>query len=216
MKQEWDSHWKKLGNDTFGKICTFYRVSIISNAVAFFIEKYFPKEGIFVECGSGTSQSSVKIKKHKRKIIALDISMNALKEAAKISQNDFLVNADIFRMPFKNNSIRGIWNLGVMEHFRKEEIKLIMKEFSRVLKPGSYALLFWPPLYGHYHFSTSAIEFVSRKLLKKKVDLFPDEVSLFSGKIRINEIAKKAGFSKCEIFYTPRDLFTYAIVACRK
>ena len=129
---------------------------------------------------------------------------------------DKAICADIMHLPFKSNSIDGLWNLGVMEHFTKQEIIKALAEFARVLKPGSYAVLFWPPKIGHYHLMTNSIEFFSNRVLGKKIDLFPDEISLYSPSLGIAHMARSCGFSECIVEFTIRDLLTYAVVICRK
>jgi SAM-dependent methyltransferase len=57
---------------------------------------------------------------------------------------DWRVCGDIFKLPFQDDSVDGIWNVGVMEHFTHEQIDRIMSELYRVLKPGSPIILLWP------------------------------------------------------------------------
>src|SRR3989338_7450278 len=111
----WDSYWSKSEHSLYGKLCEIYRKRIMAHAVAYFFRKYFPKKGIFLEAGSGTSQTSVKIKKEDRKLIALDISSLALKKTMEIPQIDYRVKASIFQLPFKDSSLDGVWDLGVLE-----------------------------------------------------------------------------------------------------
>ena len=130
-KNTWDEHWSQLENSFFNKVLKSVRYNIIANEVACTLNKNFPPEGIFVDCGSGTSQTAIKIIKKNRKFIALDISYPILKYAQKnIKLMDYFVNADLFKLPFKNSSIEGIWNLGVMEHFNLEEINQILNDFQ--------------------------------------------------------------------------------------
>lgn len=215
---QWEKHWNSLNKEssTFGRFCSFYRTRVIANAVSHYLERYFPEEGFFAECGSGTSQTSVKLDKKSRKIAAVDISMQALHQASKIRQNDACIKASVFSMPFKDSSLDGLWNLGVMEHFTSEEIDAALLEFNRVLKKGSSAVLFWPPKYGPVAFGIFFTENFSKHILRKQLELFPDEVSRLSSEIKIKEKAKKAGFSDLKIHYSPRDLFTHKIVVLKK
>ena len=52
VSNEWDKHWSNeiLSLNSFFK---FYRKYVMSNALSFFFEKYFPKKGMFVELGHG-------------------------------------------------------------------------------------------------------------------------------------------------------------------
>jgi len=219
MKQtgnkNWEKHWNKLDESFVGKFFSFYRKNIIANAVAYYLDKYFPHKGTFVECGSGSSQTTIKLNKRNRKIIALDLSPAALKLAKEVKQIDECIVGDIFKLPFKDSSIDGIWNLGVMEHFEEKDIAKILSEFSRVLKEDSYAILFWPPKLGPVNLTLTSLESIA-KVFGKNLDFFPDEISLLSKKIDLKKLAFEADFSKVEVKRSLRDLFTHAIVIFKK
>ena len=124
------------------------------------------------------------------------------------------MRADIRKLPFKDNSIDGIWNLGVMEHFSKKEIHAILNEFKRVLKKDGTMLIFWPPRYSLAHIFFSSIETAAR-ILGKKIQIFPDEPSLLHSKKEAKEMMKKAGLN-AECFFNYRDGFCHIIVMARK
>ena len=94
MKKEWDGQWERLDNSLFGRICTLYRKWFISPNVKYITNKYFPKKGIFVECGSGTSESSFRVKKYSRLLIPLDVSYDILKCSRRFSQFSDPINAE--------------------------------------------------------------------------------------------------------------------------
>ena len=75
MSKDWDTYWKREGKSS---IFTFVRTRIIASELSSILERYFPKTGKFVDCGSGSSETSIKIKKHNRELIALDLSEIAL------------------------------------------------------------------------------------------------------------------------------------------
>ena len=75
-------------------------------------------------------------------ITAVDSSLDALKTYARtVPAAKSVRHASIKNLPFDANSFDGIYNLGVMEHFHKDEIMVIAREFQRVLKPGGRLLL---------------------------------------------------------------------------
>ncbi len=213
--KNWNLHWLKLNKSLLGNFCSFYRKNIIANAVAYYLDKYFPSEGTFVECGSGTSQTTIKLNKRDRKIIALDIAPSALELAKQVKQVDECVVGNILNLPFEDSSINGVWNLGVMEHLTEDEIKKALSEFSRVLKEGNYAVLFWPPKIGPVNITITIIEAIA-KTFGKKIDLFPDEINLLSSKIDLKKLAFECNFSKVEVKRSLRDAFTHAIVIFKK
>lgn len=218
MKKVWDQRWNKLNEKPgiTGRLLTFYRKKIIANAVSHYIERYFPEKGIFVEMGSGTAQTSVKIRKKQRTIIALDISRPALMQAKKIPQVDKVVQGNILHLKFKNNSIDGIWNVGVMEHFNEQEITRILKEFERVLKPGSYALLFWPPVYGSTIMFFGFMEMFINLLKKEKFHFFPDEPTRYKSKAQLHRMLSKTKLKFVATHFNCMDFFTHAVVVCQK
>ncbi len=215
IKKEWDEHWEKTNKSVFGRILSLFRKFVLAYAVRHYHEKYFPVKGIFLETGCGTAQTSIKIIKHKRKYVAIDISEKALKKAKKIKVFDEFVKSDIRKLPYKNESIDGIWNLGVMEHFSPVEIQKILKETKRVLKKDAVALLFWPYEYAPYQLLLKLISGIGR-LLGKKIEFFPNEPSRLKSKKQAEESVLKAGFSECKVYYNFRDLFSYMVVVCRK
>ena len=52
--------------------------------------------------------------------------------------------ASIFALPQADESVDGVYNLGVLEHFTGEDIRSILREFHRVLRVGGKVLVFWP------------------------------------------------------------------------
>ena len=214
-KDQWNEHWNKTNKSMFGKILSVFRKCVLAHAVKHYHEKYFPKRGIFLETGCGTSQTSIKINKHQREYIAIDISEEALKEARKISIFCGFVKADIRKLPYKSESIDGVWNLGVMEHFSQNEIQNILKETKRVLKKGHVAMFFWPYKYAPYQILLKIISGIG-KLFGKQINFFPNEPSQLNSKKQAKEIVLKAKFSECDVHYNLRDMLSYMVVICKK
>lgn len=215
MKDNWENHWKNLNKNKsiLGKIYKFNRKKLIAGLIANSFKKYFPKEGIFVDAGCGTSQTSIKINKDGKILVGIDLSYNILKEARNYL--NYTINADIFKLPFKNKSIDGIWNAGVMEHFTLEEINQILNEFKRVLKKKGICLLFWPAVYGPVNITTKALEFILNKILRRNYKFFPDEVSQLKSKKWISKIILKH-FKNCRVYWPLKGGLIYHLVICYK
>ncbi|MBI1935306.1 class I SAM-dependent methyltransferase [Candidatus Woesearchaeota archaeon] len=213
---EWDEHWSSRKFVSLNFAFKFYRKHVMSNALSYFFEKYFPKDGIFVECGSGTSLTSFKVMKHKRRLIALDLSIKAIMEARKIRKIDYFVQSDILRLPFKPESVDGIWNLGVMEHLTQAEIDKAMGEFQRVLKKGSYVVLFWPPVYSSTGIAYRIIEKMIKIATGKDFRFYPDEISRLSSREEGASIMKRNGFRDCRVFFPWRNCFGDLVVVAKK
>jgi len=142
---EWDLHWRGQRNSIFGRVCSLYRRQIRARSVAYHFEQFFPRQGLFAECGSGSSETSSRIKVYQRTLIAVDFSQEALARAARRSQISQCLQADIRQLPFDDESLDGIWNLGVMEHFPDAEQHAVLNEFHRVLRKGGRLMMWWPP-----------------------------------------------------------------------
>ncbi len=213
---EWDRHWSnKFVN--LNAFFNLYRKLIMSNALSYFVERYFPKEGTFVEAGSGSSLTSNLLKKHNRKFIAVDISQKALEEAKKSRKIDEVVHADITKsLPFADESIDGIWNLGVMEHFTQEEIDSSMQEFFRVLKKGAYIIMFIPPVYSSTGMAYRTIEKLIYLIRRKVYRFYPDEISRLKSKKDGVEMAERNGFVDAKVFFPWRNCFGDLVVVGKK
>ena len=208
-KRHWDSYWiKKEDNPLFN----FYRKQIFARAVDYYINRYFPRKGVFVEAGCGSGQTSARISKHKRTLIAVDFSAVALKGARKNKKFDRLIQADISKLPFKSNSIDGIWNLGVMEHLTEKDIKKALDEFYRVLKKDRHIILFWATKITPYQLCLDSYN----RLFKKNFQLFPDEHNRLASKTHARKIISKTRFKGCSVFFSWRDLFTDIVIVARK
>src|SRR5689334_12292368 len=160
----WDSHWLSLGNrdsrSVFGLLFSGVRRVIFRPAVRFFLDKFFPSEGVFVEGGCGTGESSASVPRRKRRFVGVDFSTIALEQAKSTNCFDSLVCADLFKFPFSSSSIDGIWNLGVMEHFERAALIESLVEFRRVLKPGGMLVIFWPAEAKLFRWGLAPIEIV--------------------------------------------------------
>jgi len=100
-KEEWDRHYIKHNPDTlFQKFCSIYRRLFISNLVKKYADKFLPENGVIVEAGCGTGESSAKIPKRNRTFVAVDISVHPLINH-KNPKVDIKLQGDLFDLPFK-------------------------------------------------------------------------------------------------------------------
>lgn len=214
-KEEWDKQWEKLDSTLFGKICSLHRKIFISRFVAHLTEKYFHKKGVFVEAGCGTCESSARIKSYERMLIPIDYSEFILKVPLpkKFSRP---VVADIRKMPFEDNTIDGLWNLGVMEHFSEEDMILVLNEFHRVLKKNAYAILLIPPIFGSSEVFLGAIERMINIFKKEKFHFMTEEITPVRSRRHITDIVNRSSLRVYQTYFSPRDLFTYYAVICKK
>ena len=220
-KQGWNEYWespkKSLGAVVYRIIAAFYRVFIIKPSVNYFIKKYFPRGANLLHAGCGSGQVDIDICNYVS-ITALDISIKALNIYKKVNKNNCkLIHGSIFNMPLGNEVFDGIYNLGVMEHFTEEEIKKILSEFRRVLKPGGKIMLFWPPEFGLSVIFLKIVKFILEKIFgKRNVKLHPDEITRLKSKRHIKNLITKTNFSLIECYFGIRDLFTHYVIVAEK
>ncbi|MFH0862975.1 MAG: class I SAM-dependent methyltransferase [Candidatus Altiarchaeota archaeon] len=214
----WSKHWYELkhGRSFHGGLFSLYRFHIRARAVNRYLDRHFPKDGVLVECGSGSSQTSARIVKRARRLFAMDISSVALDEARQMKVLDGLVRADINNLPFKDGSLDGVWNLGVIEHYGMEEIRAALGEFHRVMKGGGTLMMFWPSRIALDRAVFMVLEFFINLYAGNDFRFFPDEPSRLKSKDEGKAIMGKAGFSDCEVHFPVWDMFTEYVVICRK
>lgn len=219
QEKEWDKYWtkKKTSSQTiYRAIASFYRKLIIKKALNHFIQKEFKKNASLLHAGSGAGQVDNDLLK-KFDITALDISQEALK-LYKINNgpNSKTIKASIFEIPTKDKTFDGIYNLGVHEHFTKQENEKIFKEYKRVLKDDGKLVIFWPPKYGLSVNFLNTLHFILNDILRRKIRLHPDEISLIEGKTQVQNFINDSGFKMTKFYFGPKDLFTQCVIVAKK
>ena len=215
---EWDDYWAKAPkthNRVYDRIAVFYRKYIIRPYLNRYFSRYFAGKGTILHAGCGGGQVEEGIF-DQGSVLGLDISINALSLYKRNHPKSDLVLGDIMTTGFRDRSFDGIYNLGVMEHFGKEEIHEILREFHRVLKTGGVIVLFWPPTYGATVIVLKGVHFIFNSVLGKMIQLHPSEPSLIRSRNQAEEIASRAGFRLRSYDFGIADLFTYAVLVMEK
>jgi SAM-dependent methyltransferase len=182
---EWDKYWSEQRSSIFGIFAETYRLLFLSMPLRTAFEKYFPKKGTFLEAGCGSAQDTQILAKHRRKLIGLDYSRNAVRLAGKQKNIDKAIAGDILKLEFKEKTFDGIWNLGVMEHFTKKDIDKILSGFHRILKSKGRLILFWPARWN-----------IANKIFP---NMFPAMPSLLKSKAEAKKILTKKRFAVISI-----------------
>jgi len=218
-KEIWEKQWslKQKDSATLEKAASLFRRALTSRFVSFHITRYFRARGICIECGCGSGETSSRIHKDSFTSIGLDISFEALVRSKRRSIFDHYILGDLFRLPLKDASIDGLWNVGVMEHFTRQELYQIFHEFHRVLKPGGCCILFWPWFLAPSHLILRFYEYISGKLGIRK-QIFPPAPSMLTPKsMRLyREIMSLSGFREIRFVFPWIDFTHWAVVGFKK
>ena len=216
----WSEHWSDDRQLSFSqRFFSFYRKAVFARTVSYFVNRYFPQKGIFVEAGSGTAETSMRIDKNMgaRKLVATDIVQTVLMQCHPIM--DARVCGDIFNLPYADDSVDGIWNVGVMEHFTHEQIDRIMGELYRVLKPGHRIILLWP-----------GADSIPQKMLRlvevfinargrgeeKEFHFHPPEISQLKSRREGLDVLRRNGFESIHIDAGWRSLMAFKTLVAAK
>lgn len=113
-----------------------------------------PEGSHALELGCGTAIDSCIIsKRHPRiRLFGIDIIRGSLVVSRRVGEQMgeriFLLQGDVFRLPFRSDSIQMIFHQGLVEHFR--DPGGMMKEQARVLAPGGWTVISVPQTFTGY------------------------------------------------------------------
>lgn len=99
-----------------------------------------------LECGCGPGGILGEINTSGHLLIGVDINFNSLVKAKTVCDSmDALLQADIERLPFQNNSFDIAYCVGVLSYLTDD--KDAIKEIARVMKPGGKIIISVPNFY---------------------------------------------------------------------
>jgi len=220
MRDMWDKYWdskeRKVERTAYDIIASFYRNHLIKPTLNYFIRRTFAPQAELLHAGCGGGEVDTDIVRY-AKVTAVDISPNALaKYRANHGARVECMVMDIFHLSNMQRRFDGLYNLGVMEHFEEEQLRQILAEFNRTLKPGGRLVLFWPPVYGLSVIALRIIHFVLNRMLRRNIQLHPPEPSKVRSRRQIRKLLDESGFELESFSFGIRDAFTYAVIVAAK
>jgi SAM-dependent methyltransferase len=216
-QNDWSAHWSDgMQASASQRFFSFYRKAVFSRTVRHYLHKHFAAEGVFVEAGSGTSETSMRVAKHDgaRTLVAVDIVLPVLAQCHPVM--DVRLGGDIFRLPFLDGSLDGIWNVGVMEHFTAPQIDAILREFHRVLKPAAPLILLWPGVDSIPQRMLRTLEFFINLRREERFRFHPDEISQLRSLRAGRGILTNNGFDVREVGFGLRSMFAFKVLVGEK
>jgi len=219
FRTEWDAYWQtqqKTPHQTlYGVIAGVYRKFLIRPFLNRFIRLNFSRQMDLLHTGCGGGMVDDDIAGYAN-ITAIDFSSAAIASYKGRHQDKVTcVVTDIRQMAIKDSSFDGIYNLGVMEHFLRDDHDRILGEFRRILKPDGKLLLIWPPRYGLSVIFLKFVHWLANNVLKKNIYLHPPEPSLIESQKWLEQLMNANSFEIVSYYFGPRDLFTQCAIVAR-
>jgi SAM-dependent methyltransferase len=219
--QDWKDHWANENQHSFSqRFFSVYRRVVFARTVEWHVNRFFPERGVFVEAGSGTSETSERIDKRggSRRLVAVDLVLDVVAHAH--ANMDARIAADCFHLPFADATIDGLWNVGVMEHFTHDLIDQMMREFHRVLKPGAPIVLLWPATDSLPQKGLRFVEFIvnntSRRGAEAPLRFHPPEISKLTSSEEGRRVLRRNGFEPVFVDWGLRSLMAFKTVVGRR
>jgi SAM-dependent methyltransferase len=220
----WDGYWSRArGTERPGlyeRFAECYRRQFISRFGAHMLATYLRNESgrHYLHAGCGSGGSDQRLTFDLPTFHELDYSMVALqmnRERTMAIRRRFLCG-DLLALPYRSETIDGIFNFGVMEHFDEEAIGRILAEFRRVLKPDGHLVIFWPPAFGLSVLVLSSWLGIVNRFRREPLRLYPDEVSRLKSFGWVRQLMARHGFRVIRTQFGWRDLFTQVGVVATK
>lgn len=92
--------------------------------------------GLVVDVGCGPGRDLAYLLRHGVPTIGIDLSVRMLAEARRRVPEGAYILADCRQLPFRTDSLAGIWACASLLHLARSDFALSLSEFSRVLCRG--------------------------------------------------------------------------------
>ncbi len=220
-QREWDSYWEQQSSVTkaYGKIASIYRKFIIPRSLIKTLNLKLEPNSRLLHAGAGGGEVDSALATSWN-LYSIDYSFRATIQHREVhhknGREDLVSQADIFNLPFSNNTFDAVFNLGVMEHFSDAEIVSALKEFSRVTREGGVIILYWPPIWGLSVMVLRMAKFVLQLERRKQISLYPPEINLIKSRRRCAHWISEADLNFEQFSFGIGDFFTHQIVIARK
>jgi ubiquinone/menaquinone biosynthesis C-methylase UbiE len=97
---------------------------------------HLPNGSLILDLGCGPGQYTLYFLNNGYEAIGVDISMMTLIQAVKRTRKSLFSRMSMTQIGLRNSSIDGVWACSSFVHIPKQQAVTVLKEISRVLKPG--------------------------------------------------------------------------------
>ena len=213
INKDWSDHWKAT-DSIFHKVKQFMRIYMTGPVLSKALKPYLSEaKKVFLEAGSGLSETSTLLDFKHHLYISLDISDVAL---TKNVNDQIKLQGDLFNIPILPEKIDYIFNVGVHEHYTDEQNKQILKEFHRILNNQGLIILLWPKYFGPLMLVAKIINFSLSILLRKKFEIWPNQINEIINLNITEKLLTESGFCKKSSFVSFFDLFSTQVLIFEK
>ena len=105
-----------------------------------FFDRYVTPPARILDAGCGVGRYTIPLAMREYDVTGVDISLFAITELDNVrlrrNMQMGLAAADIFHLPFRDNSFDAVVAFGVLQHLLEDERSTVLPEFARVLMPG--------------------------------------------------------------------------------
>ncbi|MEO5818702.1 MAG: glycosyltransferase [Gemmatimonadaceae bacterium] len=216
--QHWDAYWshsREMSKRMYAVIASIYRRAFIKPRLHRVLGRNFGRGAQLLHAGCGGGQVDSGLHERMR-ITALDISPDALQLYQENNPSAFRIqHGDILELPYRDGSFDGYYSLGVIEHFTETEIRRILSEAFRLLRPDGKLVLFWP----HAKATSVRVLGMAHKLLARSgngTTLHPAEISLLESRTMAAAWLERSGFKMTSYDFGAKDLWIQAVIVAER
>lgn len=97
--------------------------------------------GKVCDIGCGPGEIAAYLKECGSDVIGIDISVEMVKQASKLTPNINFIQGDMFNLSLENNSLAGIAAFYAIVNYEIDDLDKVLNEFNRVICDNGYLLI---------------------------------------------------------------------------
>jgi SAM-dependent methyltransferase len=121
-----------------------------------------------IEVGSGPGHDSLVLAERGFQVWGVDWSQNGLEAGRRLYEEEGFrlgaIRADIRALPLRSDSFDFVWNAGVLEHFRDDDVLRVLSEMRRIARPGTTVLAVVPNRFYFWYQAHLALKRLARRV----------------------------------------------------